>query len=183
MIAPVPSHTTATPAATTRTWVPVSDQEDMVLGQRYRLTMTVRAPYTVANIQKLEDALRLKVGVENLAESLLLKRSITIEGFQASYPSGQTGGTPTWKFTMTFVKTGGGTPLFVIIGAVALIATLAILCAVVGHTVEKEGTKIGGLIGDAKDAAVSTVFNPFFLIAAVIVVLAVKGRSLKSIRG
>lgn len=159
-----------------RTWEDVHDETPMVMGARYRLTMNVRAPYTTANIQKLESALRMGVGLNNAAAYLKLKDTITIEGFQAHFPKGETGGTPTWKFTMMFRKTGGGTPLAVIIGVIALIATLSILCAVVGHTVEKEGEKI-------KSVAAATFFNPFFLIAAVIVILAVKGRSLKSIRG
>lgn len=174
-VAPVPSHTVSQ-IGSDKDWEPVHPSTDMVLGQRYRLTMRIRAPYTPTNIQRLEDSLRLGVAVKNIAEYVQMKQTIKIEGFQAHYPNEQVGGTPTWAFTMIFVKVGGGTPLAVIIGAVALVVTLSILCAVVSSTIEKEGAKI-------KDIGVSTVFNPFFLVAAVIVVLAWKGRSLKSIGG
>lgn len=162
--------------ADTAEWVGVDENAEAEIGARYRLRMTVRAPYTVSNIEKLENALRLGAGLNNLAAFLKIKQAITIETFQASYPKTMTGGTPTWDFTMIFKKTGQGTPLAVIIGAVALVVTLSILAAVVGHVVEKEGVKI-------KDIATTTIFNPFFIVAAVIVVLAVKGRSLRSIRG
>ncbi len=185
MIAPVPSHppTGASPSDS-RLWEPVPDSQNMVMGQRYRLRMTIQAPYTAANIKKLEDTLRLGTGVNNLGAWLQLKQTITIEQFIASYPKSTiTGATPTWTFTMIFTKTGGGTPLAVIIGLVALVVTLSILASVVSHTIEKEGGKIGSLIDTTAGAAKSTIFNPFFIIAAVIVVLAIKGRSLKSIRG
>jgi hypothetical protein len=167
---------TAALAGSDREWIEDHDASEMVLGARYRLVMTIRAPYTIGNITKLEDSLRLGVGVNNAAAFLKIKDEITIEQFQASYPTNQVGGTPTWKFTMIFRKTGGGTPLAIIIGAIALVVTLSILAAVVGHTIEKEAAKV-------KDVATSTVFNPFFIVAAVIVVLAVYGRSLKSIGG
>jgi hypothetical protein len=157
-------------------WVGVDENAEAEPGARYRLRMTVRAPYTIQNIEKLESSLRFGTALNNIAAVAKIKEAITIESFQASYPKSQTGGTPTWDFTMVFTKTGKGTPLLIIIGAIALVVTLSILAAVVGHTVEKEGVKI-------KDIATSTVFNPFFIIAAVIVVLAIKGRSLRSIGG
>lgn len=175
MIAPVPSHA-VTQIGSDKAWEPVADSADLQMGARYRLTMRIRAPYTIENIQRLEDCLRLGVGVKNIAESIMLKQTIRIEGFQAHYPNEQTGGTPVWAFTMIFTKVGGGTPIALIVGAIALVITLSILCAVVGHTVEKEGSKI-------QEIGAATVFNPFFLIAAVIVVLALTGSSLKSIGG
>lgn len=174
MIAPVPSHVPTTPVPDSG-WVPANDLEESVVGARYRLKMTIRAPYTSANIQKLESALRWGTGINNVAAGVGLREKIVVESFQAHYPTNAVGSTPTWAFTMTFTKTSRGTALHVIIGLVALVATLSILAAVVGHTIDKQGTKIQGLT--------NTVLNPFVIVAAVIIVLAVSGRSLKNIGG
>jgi hypothetical protein len=137
--------------------------------------MSVKAPYTADNIDKLENALRLKVAGQNImAKILQLHETVNVESFQAVFPKGGAAGTPVWQFRMIFTKTKVGSPLIIIIGAVSLIVTLTILCSVVGNTIEKEADKV-------KDLGESTVFNPFFLIAAVIVVLALTGRSLTSI--
>jgi len=172
MIAPVPSHT-----PTSSPWEPARDLDESIVGARYRLNMTIRAPYTPGNIEKLEDALRLGVGANNTAAAVGLREKIEVESFTAHYPKDgiMSGKTPIWSFTMTFRKTALGTPLAVIIGLIALVVTLSILAAVVSHTIEKEGTKIQGLA--------DTVLNPFVIIAAVIVVLAISGRSLKNVGG
>lgn len=172
MLAPVASHA---PTGDT-SWVPVDRNEEAVVGAKYRLTQTVRAPYTAKNIEKLEQSLRYGVGFKNFTDWRSLNEKISITRFVAHYPTGGAAGTPTWKFTMEFTKTSKGSPLLVIIGLVALIVTLSILASVVGSTIEKEADKV-------KDVAGATVFNPFFLIAAVIVVLAVTGSSLMSLKG
>jgi len=138
--------------------------------------MKVKAPYTPGNIERLEQALRFGTGVRNIAQGVGLREVIKIERFEASYPQDGAQGTSIWEFSMIFTKTTYGSPLAVIIGIATAIAMAAILCAVVGHTIEKEG-------GALKDLGQSTIFNPFFLVAAVIIVLAFSGRSLKSIGG
>ena len=170
MIAPVASH-----EPTGINWQPAQDLDESVVGARYRLNMTIKAPYTIGNIEKLESALRWGTGLNNLAAQTGLREKITIETFTAHYPKDAKASPPTWSFTMVFRKTSLGTPLHIIIGLVALVVTLSILAAVVGHTIEKEGTKI--------QALTDTVLNPFVIIAAVIIVLAVSGRSLKSVGG
>jgi hypothetical protein len=170
MIAPVASH-----APSNTNWEAAQDLDESVVGARYRLNMTIRAPYTIGNIEKLETALRWGTGLNNVAAATGLKEKITIESFVVHYPRDPKSQNPTWSFTMVFRKTSIGTPLHIIIGLVALVVTLSILAAVVGHTIEKEGTKIQGLA--------DTVLNPFVIIAAVIIVLALSGRSLKNVGG
>lgn len=164
-------------------WEPAHDLDESEVGALYRLRCEVRADYSVNNITRLEQALRYGEGVNNTAAWLGMREKIEILSFQAHYPKNTMGGAPTWEFTCTFKKTATGTPLAVIVGLVALVVSVSIFAAVVGHTIEKEGSKIGGLVDKTADAAKATLFNPFFIIAAVIVVLAVKGRTLKSIGG
>ena len=171
-LAPVASHA----SMNGMNWVPVNPNEEAIVGKKYRLTQTVRAPYTSKNIEKLEQSLRYGVGFKNLTDWRSLNEKISITRFVAHYPTGGAAGTPTWKFEMEFTKTSKGSPLLVIIGIVALIVTLSILASVVGSTIEKEADKV-------KDVAGATVFNPFFLIAAVIVVLAITGANLKGMTG
>jgi hypothetical protein len=175
-IAPVPSHEPTIVTEAGRSWMQVSQNDESVPGARYRLRMKVKAPYTPGNIERLEQALRFGTGVRNVAQGVGLREVISIERFEASFPKDGAQGTPIWEFSMVFTKKTYGSPLAVIIGITTALAMAAILCAVVGHTIEKEADTL-------KDLGTDTIFNPFFLVAAVIIVLAFSGRSLKSIGG
>jgi hypothetical protein len=130
----------------------------MEVGALYRITMKIRAPYTVENIERLEAGWRLDAGVTG---------SITIESFTVSFPVGGV-----WKATVEYRVKKSATFGFNVdsIGRIAtdLISTIMSAVALVFTSVEKFTVDTVSGVAGAVAGPIKEVLNPGVLILVVV---------------
>lgn len=132
-------------------------------GEKFRVTMALRAPYTIENIEGLESRWRSAAGAGTAA---------VVDNFNVSFPVNGV-----WKATVTYHIAAGGVFSLDAVGNLCtdvvaqVMNVLSLVVVTVEHWVVSAGEAIGAGVGAAIKPAtdiVHEVLNPGVLILAVV---------------
>lgn len=146
----------------------VPDSDKPRVGDTYRVTYQIRAPYNAFTINTIKGALRAGNTINNVDDFIRLKQHVSIDDIETFPPlvSTHDGRNQPWDLRITYrvtalpanVNAAGIGEWLALFGAILL--ALSFLGVVVGHYSEKLVT----VLEEAGDAA-KKVLNPFAVIA------------------
>jgi hypothetical protein len=134
----------------------------LVAGQKYRITLSIRAPYTIENIENLEARWKVVAG---------LNGNFTVNSFAVAYPN--KAGVWTAKVDFTVKNTEHVSTGNFVLDGIAKIAqdTVSFIIgagALILTTIEKFVVGVVGGVVDAAIKPVKEILNPGVLILAVV---------------
>lgn len=148
--------------------VPIPESSELVMGERYRLRLTLAGPYDAKTPGKIHDMVMSGAGLNNALASqhALLHNIVRIDAVDVSTPNTDSRifAWDTFVVDITFTKVGAGSPVILIAGiliAVILFA-LGMLFVVTNRQVFRD---VRGTIGGDLPALARSLVAPALAVA------------------